>query len=409
MASSAAWTSSSTTTPGCGPSHAAPMTAATPSSTRTCAPGPSSGSGSGTSSARPASSGSRSEASARRWGGTHGAASRRRSMWLTASRSSSTIGPYGRPASSSWQRAASTTAPRLRALAHELVRQPRLPDPGLPLDHGQAAIRLGAGVGVDERRQLARPVPPAAARAALRAAWRRAARWSGASASRRRGQGPVVHLLVEGHRLLERPDAELLAQRPDALAVLLECCRAVAAPGVQADQLAMGGLVERIELEPAPGVRNRLLVVAASDQPHPPGAAARRPARAPARPPRRPASRRSPGCRAARSPRGSRAEKSVAASLSRFERGAVGRELAEALDVELETRPSHQGDAVAGGLDPLLADRLAQRRQRAPERTRARARDRDPATAARRAPRASAAARQAPDGRAAPWPCACRR
>ena len=39
----------------------------------------------------------------------------------------------------------------------ELLRQARLSDPGLPLDHGQAAIRLCPGVGVDERRQLVLP------------------------------------------------------------------------------------------------------------------------------------------------------------------------------------------------------------------------------------------------------------
>ena len=44
--------------------------------------------------------------------------------------------------------AGSERAPR------ELVRQAGLPDAGLALDHGQAAIRLGAGVGVDERGQL---------------------------------------------------------------------------------------------------------------------------------------------------------------------------------------------------------------------------------------------------------------
>ena len=42
-------------------------------------------------------------------------------------------------------------APRAR---NELLGQPGLPDAGLALDHGQAAIRLGAGVGVDEHGQL---------------------------------------------------------------------------------------------------------------------------------------------------------------------------------------------------------------------------------------------------------------
>ncbi len=114
VASSAAWRSSKKTTPGSGPSQAALITAATPSNRRTWAPGPSSGSGSGPSCSSSASSGRSSEASANRRAGMVRAQSARTASF-EASRSSSTTGPYGIPASSSWHRAASTTAPAARA------------------------------------------------------------------------------------------------------------------------------------------------------------------------------------------------------------------------------------------------------------------------------------------------------
>ena len=152
------------------------------------------------------------------------------------------------------------------------------------------------------------------------------------------------------------------------MAVLLERGRAVAAPGVQADQLAVGGLVQGIELEPAAGVRDRLLVFAASSQQL--DQASQRPsrARAPARPPRRSASRRSPGCRAARNPPGSRRR---TAPPPRSGARARRRRLASSRNRSTSSSRAGsalQGDAVAGGVDPFLADRLAQGRQRAPQR-----------------------------------------
>ena len=52
-----------------------------------------------------------------------------------------------------------------------------------------------------------------------------------------------------------------------------------------------------------------------------------------------------------------------------LEGGAVACELPEALDVEFEAGSPLQGDAVAGGVDPFLADRRAQGRERAPQST----------------------------------------
>ena len=248
----------------------------------------------------------------------------------------------------------------------ELVRQARLADPGLPLDHGQAAVRLCAGVRADQRRQLVLPSHErqlgrrlAVLRGDCRGGW--------GLGSGGWGQGPLAHLVVEGRGLLDRRHAQLLTQRSNALPVLLQRAGAVPAPGVQADQFAMGGLVERIELEPAAHVRDRLLVVAASGKPH-------------RQAPQNPGELAFQGAGLADLPvveGGAVAEREAleepgGAQRSglgqRFERGVIRRELPEALHVEREIRPGHQGDAVTGGVDRLLADGLAQRRQRAPER-----------------------------------------
>jgi hypothetical protein len=156
--------------------------------------------------------------------------------------------------------------PELQRVPGELVREARLPDPRLSLDHGQAAIRPRPGVGAGERRQLVAPSHE-------RQLGRRLAELGVGRRGRRRlclgwrGHGSLAHLVVEGRGLRDRRHPQLLTQRPDALPVLVERRRAVPAPGVQADELAMGGLVERIELEPAASVRNGLLVVAARRQP----------------------------------------------------------------------------------------------------------------------------------------------
>ena len=89
----------------------------------------------------------------------------------------------------------------------------------------------------------------------------------GASAGARRGrQSPLLHLRIERDRLLEWPDAQLLAQRADAAAVLLQRARAVPGPAVEPDQLAMRGLMDGIDLEPPLRVLDGAVVLAAGDQ-----------------------------------------------------------------------------------------------------------------------------------------------
>ena len=130
---------------------------------------------------------------------------------------------------------------------------------------------------------------------------------------------------------------------------------------------AVRGLVERIELEPAPGVRYGLGVLAAGDQPiH-----------------QAPQHRNQLALESARlgdlpvvevravtqrEPLEKATRQEDHRLVQPLDRRVPGDELAKALDIELETRPSQQGNAVAAGLDPLVADRLSQRRQRAPER-----------------------------------------
>ena len=208
--------------PADGPSHAALMTAATPSSTRTWAPGPSSGSGPAAAGPRLGELGQQQrgirQALGRQDGGPAAGA-----RWLAASRSSSTIGPYGRPASSSWQRAASTTAPLVPRAPRELVvpaassrcrprprsrpgRHPARPRACASTSAASSCARPTSGSSGGGSPKLAGCVP------------RRVA----ASASGGGVRVPVAHLLVERRRLLDRRHAELLAQRPNAVAVLLE-------------------------------------------------------------------------------------------------------------------------------------------------------------------------------------------
>ena len=158
--------------------------------------------------------------------------------------------------------------------------------------------------------------------------------------------------------------AELLAERPHAVAVLRERRGAVAVERVQPDQLAVGRLVQRVEREPAARVRGSPAVLAALGQrPH--------------EPPERRAELalqrvglahvpgvEAAGCRAGRSPRAARRGR----PRRRLELAGVAGRRAPGTRRTSTSAPVAQRDAVARGVDPLLADRLAQRRQRAPQR-----------------------------------------
>ena len=129
----------------------------------------------------------------------------------------------------------------------------------------------------------------------------------------------------------------------------------------------MDRLVERIELEPALGVRNGLHVLAASHKLlH--QALQRRGELTLERPLLGDLPVVEVGAVTEREPLEEAAGEEGNRLAQHVARRTICRELAKALDVQLKAAPSSQGDAVAGRLDPLLADRLAQRRQRAPER-----------------------------------------
>jgi hypothetical protein len=70
----------------------------------------------------------------------------------------------------------------------------------------------------------------------------------------------VVDRLIELRGLGQRAHAELAVEQAHALPVLPQCLGAFARRCQQLDQAAVGRLVERIEGETPPGVRNRLVV-----------------------------------------------------------------------------------------------------------------------------------------------------
>ncbi len=315
------------------------------------------------------------------------------------------------PSSSTTARRAAPPRPRGSARAQHRPRRPSpsssrasrdLPIPASP----SITASRPSGAGRARARRAARR----ARRRARRAAARRAARPTGAADRRRAGAGgderPLAHLLEQRRGLVHRADAELLAERAHAVAVLGERGRAVAVERVEADQLAVRGLVQRVEREPALRVADRAC-----------------------------RTRRASRERAHQAP-----ERRAELALQRVglvhvpgvERRAVAqREALEQLAAEdldgarrarRRRRPRAPGSA---HVDVELRARRAARRCRprcrpTPRRPpcaaptacaaarRARARGPGRATAARTAPRASAGARPAPGGRAAPSPCACR-
>ena len=119
---------------------------------------------------------------------------------------------------------------------------------------GRAAAYAPSSAASCDRRGRRAAAPPAGATG--RAA---AAGATGAGAT----SVPSLHLLEQRRGLVHRRHAELLAERAHTVAVLRERRRPVAVERVQADQLAVRGLVQRIEREPALRVADRAAVLAA--------------------------------------------------------------------------------------------------------------------------------------------------
>ena len=231
------------------------------------------------------------------------------------------------------------------------------------------SITASAAVGPRRRRarRAARPARPTRPTSGS-SAGARDRRRRGGGAARAPGATSVPSLTCSNSAAVSSTGAhaELLAERAHAVAVLGERRRAVAVERVQPDQLAVRRLVQRVEREPALRVADRAAVLAALRQrPHQPRRARRR-ARAAARRPRARTRRRSPGCRARRSPRAARRGRPRRRRASSSASPAASARNAAHVDVEAVAVA--QRDAVAGGVDPLLADRLAQRRQRPPQR-----------------------------------------
>jgi hypothetical protein len=90
---------------------------------------------------------------------------------------------------------------------------------------------------------------------------------------RRRGraQPPRAHVVVEPRGLRQRPDGQLPVQHPHQRPVLPHGRRTLSGPPVQPDDRLVGGLVQGVQLQPAPGVPGgplqRALRDARRDQP----------------------------------------------------------------------------------------------------------------------------------------------
>ena len=125
----------------------------------------------------------------------------------------------------------------------ELVTEPRLADSRLAHDDGESAVRPDRRIGLAEGAELARAADE-----------RQRLLGADHGRGRRRGrcgeEGALENGVVERGRLVERPHAELAIEDAHALPVLLECSGAVAAGGVDANQLPVRGLVQRIERKP---------------------------------------------------------------------------------------------------------------------------------------------------------------
>ena len=90
-------------------------------------------------------------------------------------------------------------------------------------------------------------------------------RWPAAVAGRAAAQPPGPHVVVQPGGLGQRADGQLAAEHPDQRTVLAHGRRPLAGPAVQPDDRLVSGLVQRVELQPAPGVPGGALELAVGD------------------------------------------------------------------------------------------------------------------------------------------------
>ena len=278
----------------------------------------------------------------------------------------------------------------LAGVRDQLLGEPGLADAGLALEHGDPSVGADPAVQLDQR------APVVLATDERRGARRRLRGRRGGVRRGRALERALADRLVEPRRLGQRRHAELARERAHALPVLAERRGAVAAAGVEPDQRPVGGLVERVELEPAARegeVAGRLDVPREHGRelaPQRVGLAALPVLEGRAR-------------RAARSPRAAR--RGTPRSPPRGHRRRRARESGRRRP---PATPRGRGSRGRGSRPPPPARSPSAASRACAAARRGRARRRARATAARRARRAGAAARRAPARRAAPSPCACR-
>jgi hypothetical protein len=236
----------------------------------------------------------------------------------------------------------------------QLLGEPRLADPRLSLDDRDRAVAADRLVGLEQRLPVRLPAHERLRRSRTRGERR---------AHGRRGDRALADRLVQPCRLLERRHPELTRQRADALPVLVERRRAVAAQGVQAHQAPVGGLVQRVELEHPPRVADPVAVLAGRL-----GGVGQARERGGQLALERARLRALPVVVAGRVTQPEALHELAAEQLRRAREVALGRQRAEAVHVDVDAAVPHQPHAVTPGLDRLGADRAAQRGQRPPQR-----------------------------------------
>ena len=238
----------------------------------------------------------------------------------------------------------------------ELFGEPRLADPRLAAEDDESPCRADLRVRVEQRGELS-PAPDERMRPRAHAA-----------VSRRRFDGscaPLADRAVDRGRLLRRRHAELAVERADAVAVLRERLRPLAALTVERDQAPVRGLVERVEHEPPSRVLDRAHPVAGrrAEVGEPVEDGSQLPAE-------RGAPEGLPIVERAAVPQPEAGEEGPAVESRRpFEHREVvaHREPPELVEVEAHISGLER-DGVAGDRHPAAAERRAQRRERPPQR-----------------------------------------
>ena len=248
-------------------------------------------------------------------------------------------------------------------VGRELVHQPRLADPGLAADHREAPAAGRQPVGLAQRAALRL--------AADQGQLRRGGGGGGDRRGRRRGRGRQLALAdgaVQRRRLGQGRHAELPVEGAHALAVLGQRRGAVAAQGVEADELAVGGLLQRVQAQAPARVPDGRREAARLREPL--DEAVERGGQLAAQ---RIGLERLPVVEVRAVAQREAREEVVAVDgdglLQRLGGGPrIGDARAEAVEVDVDRRAAEQGDPLPRGLQRLVADRSPQRRQGAPQR-----------------------------------------